>query len=149
MTAITKVLKAATFETFEKMFFVFLEQSDQEIRDADLESCISFRGSLNGSLHLLITRNMAVAMLKNMLNCDDADIADKNLEDCLKEATNVVCGNFLTKYENKASFHLSIPEVRKGNIRLSDVASDRDNIINIHFMSDCGNLCVRMMMSAN
>jgi CheY-specific phosphatase CheX len=142
--AIKKVLTAATFEAFEKMFYIFLEPAEQDFPDVDMEASVSFRGILNGELKLFMPLNLVQAMVRNMLNCGSGEISEKDLEDCAKEATNVICGNFLTKHESRAAFNLSIPVLQRGNLKYQDHRSGENGFLDLHFVSEYGNLGVQM-----
>ncbi len=106
---IKQTLMKATFEVFEKMFFLFLEPVEKvDMRDASV-SCITFGGAATGRVSLTISPALASMMAENMLGCERCDITDRMIEDCAKEAANMVCGNFLRKMDEKEVFQLHLP----------------------------------------
>ena len=63
----------------------------------------------NGKIHVFFTRGVAETMVQNMLSVDAGGVTDKLIEDCTKEALNMISGNFLQKYDSSKIFDLSIP----------------------------------------
>ncbi|MBN1381533.1 MAG: chemotaxis protein CheX [Deltaproteobacteria bacterium] len=104
-----EMLKRSIFEVFEKMFFIFAEPSRDEARFCQMRASISFDGPFKGEMQLRITHDLLRIMAKNMLNFEDHEVTDSVEEDCIKEAINMVCGNFLRKVEPDHIFDLSIP----------------------------------------
>lgn len=49
-------------------------------------------------------------MAQNMLGCEPSEITEQMIEDCSKEAANMVCGNFLRKMSEKDVFNLNLPK---------------------------------------
>ncbi len=97
-------------EVFEKMFFLFLEPQEGELACGyDMESSIRFDGSICGEVRILLSEGMARSMVQNMLGLDGGEVALHNLEDCSKEAANMICGDFLGKFESDQIFALSTP----------------------------------------
>ena len=105
---IQELLMNAIFEVFEKMFFVFLEPLDEDVK-YDMVTSINFSGSVKGNIHVFFTRGVAETMVQNMLSVDAGGVTDKLIEDCTKEALNMISGNFLQKYDSSKIFDLSIP----------------------------------------
>lgn len=108
-------LAASIFEVLEKMYFIFLEPAGGTIRRDGLCAEIGFRGPLSGRLEMCFSRGLSKAMVQNMLNAEDADMNEPMLEDGIKEAVNMVCGNFLRKYNPSQVFDLQIPVFRSRN----------------------------------
>ncbi len=142
------LLTEAIFETFEKMFFLFLEPIDREPEGCDLESVVQFKGFVEGRLEVSLSRNLAVAMVSNMLSCSTGDVTDAKIEDCAKEAANVICGSFLQRLDRRGDFNLSTPSFR----RVAGVnrnVSEGEGMIRICFDSDYGGMDVRAVLSEN
>lgn len=145
ITRIREHLKTATFETFEKMFFIFLELSQPD--PAAQPGCshasgITFKGMLNGSMTIRYSREFLTAMVCNLLGLGEEEITDRDLEDCAKEGINIVCGNFLAKLESEKALNLSIPVYYPDTKKL-ETGGVKDSII-LCFESDNGSLEVRM-----
>jgi CheY-specific phosphatase CheX len=138
------LLMNAIFEVFEKMFFVFLEPLDEDVK-YDMVASINFTGPIKGEFHVFFTRGVAEAMVQNMLGVDADGVTDKLIEDCAKEAVNMISGNFLQKYDSSKVFDLSIPlfENKSGVFRQQEEASS-ENTWNLSFESEESLLGVKM-----
>ena len=111
-----------------------------------MKSTINFSGSANGSLQLFLSRSIAEAMAKNMLNLQQDEIDLPIMADCVKESLNMICGNFVRKLDPERVFNLSIPAFEmipddgdKGPERM-------DHQMDLTFVADGGN--VRLIMTA-
>jgi CheY-specific phosphatase CheX len=115
---IQEMLMNSIFDVFEKMFFVFLEPYEEDIQ-YDLMTSIQFNGPMKGEIRTYLSRGIASFMVQNMLGLEPKEVTDKTMEDCAKEALNMIAGNFLNKLEPKELFDLSIPAYVKKSDRLS------------------------------
>jgi CheY-specific phosphatase CheX len=118
MKKIEEMMRLSISEVFEKMFFLFLEPPDDEDITYDMEAAIRFEGSMRGEVRVLLTKDMAKAMVQNMLGLEEDEIAAQRIEDCSKEAANMVCGDFLGNFDRTRVFTLSSPVFRE---RLGDL----------------------------
>lgn len=109
MEMISRKLRSSIFEVFEKMFFIFLEPAVADRNDYTCSSNITFKGIFEGKLMLSFTQSLAEMMVINLLNMEAEEINDELVSDCLKEAANMVCGNFLQKVDPALVFDLSLP----------------------------------------
>jgi CheY-specific phosphatase CheX len=132
---IQELLMNAIFEVFEKMFFVFLEPVDEDIK-YDMIASINFTGPIKGDIDVLFTRDLAGAMVQNMLGVDESGVTQKLIEDCVKEAVNMIGGNFLQKYDSSKVFDLSIP-----------VFKNESGVWNLSFESNESMLGVKIRIS--
>jgi CheY-specific phosphatase CheX len=136
METMRKMMEISIFEVFEKMFFIFLEYAGGTYDHFDSEAVIAFRGAVSGEVRLLVSDRIAGAMVMNMLGIDDSGLTESHVEDCTKEAVNMICGNFLGKlHSDDHAFDLSIPLYRRP---ASSVAADGDSTVYIHYLSDDG-----------
>ncbi len=144
---IQDLLMNAIFEVFEKMFFVFLEPLDEDVK-YEMIASINFTGPIKGQIDVLFTRNLASAMVQNMLGVDEEGVTPQLIEDCTKEAVNMIGGNFLQKYDASKVFDLSIPVFKSesGLFTTQETASN-DNVWNLSFESNESLLGVKMMIS--
>jgi CheY-specific phosphatase CheX len=144
---IQELMMNAIFEVFEKMFFVFLEPVDEDVR-YDMIASINFTGPIKGKIDVLLTRDLVCAMVQNMLNVEEDDVTRKLVEDCAKEAANMVAGNFLQKYDSSKVFDLSIPVFKNesGVFATQEVAVS-DTVWNLSFESNESLLGVKMSIS--
>jgi hypothetical protein len=117
-STVKKALTAAIFEAFEKMFYIFLEPAPENGFVYEIEASVQFEGAFGGQMKMFFSRKLAVAMVVNLLNRQSDGVANEDLEDCAREAVNVICGSFLTKLENRRAFRLSVPECRCGTVNI-------------------------------
>jgi CheY-specific phosphatase CheX len=143
---IQELLMNAIFEVFEKMFFVFLEPIDEDIK-YDMIASIDFKGPVSGSINVFFAHKVTETMVQNMLGVDDNGITDKLIEDCAKEAVNMISGNFLQKYDSSKVFDLSIPVFEKKSGVLASQEEASDNVWNLSFESDESMMGVRMKIT--
>jgi CheY-specific phosphatase CheX len=144
---IQELLMNAIFEVFEKMFFVFLEPVDEDVK-YDMIASINFTGPMKGNIDVLFSRDLASAMVRNMLGVDESGVTPKLMEDCAKEAVNMIGGNFLQKYDSSKVFDLSIPEFRnESGIFSSQEAVVSETVWNLSFESNENLLGVKMSIS--
>jgi CheY-specific phosphatase CheX len=138
MKKIQETMRLSIFEVFKKMFYIFLEPLDDESDEYDMEAAIRFEGFLSGEIRILLSRKIAKTMIQNMLNIEEDKITEHVMEDCLKEAVNMVCGNFLGKLDSTKVFNLSIPVFKEqsGDLEFTENACKMD------FDSDSGRVCV-------
>ena len=109
MKEMNETLRAAIFDVFERMYYVFLEPFHDECSEYDVGSSIKFDGALHGELMILVSEELAKTMVQNLLGIEGEDIKEQDIEDCVKEAANMICGDFLSKLDQTKVFDLSIP----------------------------------------
>jgi len=109
MKNMNETMMAAIFDVFEKMFYVFLEPVSDENSKYDMEASIHFNGASRGEVKVLVSDQLAKSMVQNLLGLEGGDIAEKDTEDCVKEAANMICGNFLGRLDQTKVFDLSTP----------------------------------------
>lgn len=144
---IQEILMNAIFEVFEKMFFVFLEPVDEDIR-YDMIASINFNGPIKGTIDILLTADLASAMVQNMLSVDENGVTPKLIEDCAKESANMIAGNFLEKYDSSKVFDLSIPTFKKESAEFAAQETEAGGTAwNLCFESSEGLLGVKMSFS--
>ncbi|MEN6373972.1 MAG: chemotaxis protein CheX [Smithella sp.] len=135
----------AIFEVFEKMFFVFLEPVDEDVK-YDMIASINFTGPVSGEIDVMLTSDLANSMVQNMLGVGEGGVTRKLIEDCVKESVNMVGGNFLQKYDSSKVFDLSIP-VFKDESAVFTKTDAIENTWNLSFESSEGLLGVKMSFS--
>ena len=110
MENMREILTESIFEVFERMFFIFLEPGGRAPVH-DYEAAIRFDGPRRGAIRILFTRPVARLMVRNMLGLGNGDVTEPHVEDCAKEAANMVCGNFLVNLDASKKFTMSLPAV--------------------------------------
>lgn len=144
---IQELLMSAIFEVFEKMFFVFLEPVDEDVK-YDMIASIKFTGSMKGNIDVFFTRDLAGAMVQNMLGVDESGVSQKLIEDCVKEAVNMIGGNFLQKYDSSKVFDLSIPVFKnEAGMFAAQEKAVSETAWNLSFESNESLLGVKMRIS--
>jgi CheY-specific phosphatase CheX len=139
-------LMESIFEVFEKMLYVFLEPTEEPGSDFEIEAEIEFRGgAVKGDLRFMLSHSLARQMAENMLGTRNSGIDDKSAGDCAKEAVNMICGNFLSKYDKNRVFNLSIPVLRAYSGERA--AEARGQMYKLDFNSDSGKIGIDMTMA--
>jgi len=107
-------LKAATFEVLETMLYLFPESlEDGEVMPARgpfLRSWVRIIGPQPLRIGLVVPQSLARKMAANFLGTTEEEIYKPEMEDVLKETTNMMAGAFLSKLEASAAFNLQTPE---------------------------------------
>lgn len=162
MKKIEETMRLSISEVFEKMFYIFLEPLDDESDEYNMEAAIRFEGSMSGEIRILLSREIAKAMIQNMLNIEEDKITGHSMEDCLKEAVNMICGNFLSKFDSTEVFNLSIPVFSENNLPLLSLKKEgmgglsdeksgdsglSENICRMDFDSDSGSVGIVATLS--
>jgi CheY-specific phosphatase CheX len=142
MKKIQEMLMNSIFEVFEKMFFVFLEPFDEDIRH-DMMTSIQFNGPVKGEIKAYFSKGVASVMVQNMLGLEPKDVTDKTMEDCAKEALNMIAGSFLNKLDARQVFDLSIPDYEK---KTGTLKKESDVTLSLTFDSDDQYLGITMNM---
>ena len=141
---IRELLLNAIFEVFEKMFYIFLEPVDKNVK-YDMVASIDVNGSIKGQINAFFSQGMAESMVKNMLGIQAGPVTDKLIEDCTKEAVNMISGNFLHKYNAAKAFDLFIPFFeKKSGIFVRQEEASSENVWNLFFESDKSLLGIKM-----
>ncbi|MCX5846832.1 MAG: chemotaxis protein CheX [Deltaproteobacteria bacterium] len=132
MKEMKETLMVAIFDVFERMFYVFLEPVNDEYSDYAMAATIQFGGALKGEVKIFVSERLAKSMVQNLLGIETEDITEKDIEDCIKEAVNMICGNFLGRLDQTKVFDLSIPSFsqRPGK------AAQGENVCMLYFDSD-------------
>ena len=143
-----EMLMNSIFEVFEKMFFVFLEPLDEDIK-YDMSSSINFTGAINGEIKVFFSLSLAEIMVQNMLSLNRKEVTEKMIEDCAKEAVNMIGGNFLHKLDSSNAFDLSLPNfTKKPGVFAPQVQNQSEAIWNLSFESDKNFMAVSVSTSA-
>ena len=144
MKKIQETLMNSIFEVFEKMFFVFLEPIDDDIQ-YDMVTSINFNGPMKGEIKAYLSNGVASIMVQNMLGMEPTEVTDKAMEDCAKEALNMIAGSFLNKVDAKQVFDLSIPVYEK---KTDKVKKDGNATLSLTFDSDDQYLGITMNLES-
>ena len=132
MKEVKETMRAAIFDVFEKMFYVFLESVGDECSDYDMGAAIKFSGAQKGELKILASEGLAKNMVQNLLGLEEKEITERDIEDCIKEAANMICGNYLGRLDQTKVFDLTIPSF----LRRPGEAVEGSNVCTLCFDSD-------------
>jgi CheY-specific phosphatase CheX len=142
------MLLNAIFEVFEKMFFVFFEPLDEDVK-YDMISSINFTVSVNGEIKIFFSTGLLETMVQNMLSVNQKDVTENMMEDCAKEAVNMIGGNFLHKLDSSKVFELSIPMFAKNTgVFVPQVQNQSEIAWNLAFESERNFMAVSVTTSA-
>jgi CheY-specific phosphatase CheX len=109
MKEMKEIMMAAIFDVVEQMFYVFLEPVGDEYADYAMEAAIQFKGDLKGEMSVLVSDGLAKSMVQNLLGLETGQMTKEDIEDCVKEVANMICGNFLGRLDQTRTFALSVP----------------------------------------
>lgn len=141
---IQEMLTRAIFEVFEKMYYIFSEPLRGNGGIYQMKSTITFSGSANGQIQLLLSREIAETMVNNMLNLEQNEIDLPIMADCVKESLNMICGNFLRKLDPERVFDLSIPTFEMISDDGDEGSEPTDHQMDLTFVADDGHIKVIM-----
>lgn len=109
-------LKAVTFEVLETMYYLFPESLEEgetvPAKGPFLRSWVAIAGPQAIRIGLLVPQSLARKMAANFLGTAEEGISQVEMEDILKETTNMMAGAFLSRMEASAAFKLQTPEAR-------------------------------------
>ena len=111
-------LKAATFEVLETMFFLFpesLEEVNSFFRGPGFKAWVPIQGPKNFRVGMTVSQRLAREMAANFLGVAPEDLSLDQVEDAIREGTNMLAGNFLAREKVPGAFHLATPQ----SLRLS------------------------------
>lgn len=106
-------LKAATFDVFETMFFLFPEpigEHEAAVNGFAFQAWTPVAGPKSFQVGLTVPLPLAQKMAANFLGLEEGELAGDKLEDMLREAAAMVAGNFLSREQVSAAFHLEPPQ---------------------------------------
>lgn len=108
-------LKAATFEVFEGMFFLFPEPPLLErpvFQGPGVRAWVPVHGPRTFCIGLTVPEALARKMAANFLGLAPSDPTPEQIRDVVQEGANMVAGSFLAREGASAAFHLQPPQSR-------------------------------------
>ncbi len=109
-------LKAATFEVFETMFFLFpesLEEAGALFTGAAFQAWVPITGPKSFQVGLTVPHALAQKMATNFLGLEEDGLPGDKLEDVIREAANMVAGNFIGREGVSAAFRMEAPRSQR------------------------------------
>lgn len=111
----TTTLTTVLSEVLADLAFMFADDGEREpsVGERWLETSISYKGSVSGSLRLTCTWTFAAQLAANLLGMESGEETnEQEANDAVKEFMNVICGQYVTAvYGTEDVFNLTIPEV--------------------------------------
>jgi len=125
-----EALQSAVIEVCENAYFVFVEPCDapqfatlvEQVR-ADkgrgpagrwLNASVAFRGATSGQIEVVLPERLGTWLVVSLLGLPaDATLKENQLVDGVGEFANMVCGAWLSKANETASFTLEVPKVTR------------------------------------
>jgi chemotaxis phosphatase CheX-like protein len=125
-----EALQSAVIEVCENAYFVFVEPCDapqfatlvEQVR-ADkgrgpagrwLNASVAFRGATSGQIEVVLPERLGTWLVVSLLGLPaDATLKETQLVDGVGEFANMVCGAWLSKAMETASFLLDVPKVTR------------------------------------
>lgn len=108
-------MKDAISDVLETMFFVMVDFEGDPMSDPFYycESHIALYGekSTQMSIHVRIVESFAKVITANFLGKAEDDIVSEDIEDTVKELTNMIGGNYIARTDRR--WRLGIPMIRK------------------------------------
>jgi hypothetical protein len=105
-------LKAATFEVFETMFFLFPEAAvEVEVRfqGPAFQAWSPITGPKSFKVGLTVPLALAQKMATNFLGLKEDGLPQEQLADMLRETVNMLAGDFLGREQASVAFHPEPP----------------------------------------
>ncbi len=110
-----KALSKIVRESLEKLAFMFfnLDAPRKPILFQDAVTAeVPFTGIFSGRLAMVISEPALTELAANMLGIDGAEVDQNHLHGALKEAANIICGNWLPiEGGDEAVFHIGSPRI--------------------------------------
>jgi len=114
-----KAMKKAISEVMDKMFFMPVQVNEKSGALSDWFTCeepivgatLDFTGPKMGFSYFLIPAGFAKEISANFLGSSEDSISDKQEQDTLKEALNMIVGFMFSQLEN--GFKIGIPQYIK------------------------------------
>ena len=110
-------LNAAALEVFGMMYYTPVEllpdlpeQERWQVEDHYIKTVIDYSGSLQANICFYFPRSLAVNIAGGFLGLDEEAISDHQLIDTMREAANMIVGNFLGRIDTEGACTLGIPD---------------------------------------
>ena len=109
-------LNAATIEVFGTMYYTPVEllpdlpgPDSWQVEDQYVKTAIGYSGPLQADIRFYFPRSLAVSIAGGFLGVGEEAISDLQLIDTMREAANMIVGNFLGRIDANGACTLGIP----------------------------------------
>ena len=113
----TEAMKASISEVLEQMFFLpfdFVGAAESSLSQSDngcrIGAKVAFHGRFSGMFVLLVPTPLGRSITADFMGLDPEAISTGQVADTMMEMINMLAGNCLSHYDQKALFDLQIPE---------------------------------------
>ncbi|MDD5759157.1 MAG: chemotaxis protein CheX [Desulfobulbaceae bacterium] len=137
-------LNAAAVEVFGMMYYTPVEllpelpTQESSSERQYIKTAIEYTGSNRASICFYFPRTLAVNIAGGFLGIDEDQISDSQLIDTMREAANMIIGNFLGRIDPDGGCTLGIPQAEVTQGFSPDRARQGDELL--AFISDFGHL---------
>lgn len=138
-----KQLNASAVEVFGTMYFTPVEllpelpaRDSWQLEGQYVKTAISYAGPRQAGLCFYFPRSLAVSVAGGFLGVEEAAISDQQLIDTMREAANMIVGNFLGQIDPVGECALGIPVAEVVHGFSPDGVSQEGELLT--FISDFG-----------
>lgn len=132
MKDLRSAMMASISDVLETMFYMPLECDDCVSRDKqaafdspDLRVCrLDFEGALKGHVIMMIPETLLVIMAVDFMGEERKNITRHHSDGVIKEVLNMVVGHMFSNLDNKAEYHLGIPEIVEASTIIDGVRNE-------------------------
>lgn len=111
-----KKLNESAVEVFGTMYYTPIEllpdippEDQWNLEDNYAETAISYEGPHVGHMKFFFPKSLAVNIAGGFLGVDESSLIEEQIVDTMREATNMIIGNFLGKIDQEGACRLGIP----------------------------------------
>jgi CheY-specific phosphatase CheX len=140
-----KHLNAAAVEVFGMMYYTPVEllaelpsQDSWHVEGQYVRTAIEYSGPQRASMCFYFPRSLAISIAGGFLGIAEETISDSQLVDTMREAANMIVGNFLGRIDPEGSCTLGIPEAEVVHGFSPELEQQGDELL--AFISDFGYL---------
>ncbi len=120
-------------DSLEKLAFMFFTPDSYRepipLQDA-VTAEVSFSGEFSGRLAMVMTEAALKELAANMLGIDADGVEQSHIHDALKEAANIICGNWLPVLAGaEVVFHLDAPRILNPSQSISALTTQPPTVL--------------------
>ena len=110
-------LNESAIEVFGTMYFTPIELLEEippkekwQLESTYIRTAIGYSGPLQAQMQFFFPRSLAKSIAEGFLGLDDSELTEAQIVDTMREAANMIIGNFLGKLDPNGDCTLGIPE---------------------------------------
>lgn len=111
---ISEALAAAVEQVLETMFFITVVSHSEMPPEKPLPlcACLEFRGEPSGSFGVNLSESAARVITSNFVGDEPEAVSSAQIEEVVRELSNMICGAILTRVHGQNLFELTSPELQ-------------------------------------